>query len=1122
MDNPILYGYCSQRRQHYKHYNCWGATNQQRTAPITQSQSDIGDDSILEEPVLLLDVLKVIDDTASSDDEATEKPIAFDFSKYTYPERNLDKEIWLKPNPKALSSKKTVAEMLTVGSVSLNLATKGIIPVVVLPDPQARARLVKVPFGPMLDEVYQPYPTGELFKAAAIYDRYRLKRKTGHSEAWANNIWMANAIILRVVEKNGLPLEQEVVDGQSPIGEILRIRSSRKREGFEFHGSGGNPVVNGATPADANSKGATSSTGARDGATFETNQSVSNKLNLVMEQICERGTPIVVFAAGKVLPDNLANKKSQKDEQALLMGVYQVKWCAQEDPKTPSHIQAILEKYKPYYPDLSVSNLRFHLETPKKFRLLPLEMYSDRPGGYHHLVVDSRDNRKPVFEISEDSSYQNILSSMSSGRICSERSMFSDWVQDRGYLELIEQPYLAPGSTMDSVADTTLRPLQLIDDKEERVAKKMSHVAKRKQKFDDHFGILARCSIAAFVRMLEINVDEEGKIGQLIDMDPTYHKGPSALSNYTLHFGEAVAKERAPASSYLSLLGPELQKSPITHPIRSYDPKVMVLMYSNGGPDQRSSRHGLEWMEEHSRDAADLFFQCVLVKVVRVQVLLEWSLCKHPEATRCQLPVVSEIPSFVEYIEQVLRQTGASTANPVTQEQYEIHGNYGDIQMFRQFFNHLQKKLESWLSGMLVKLQQVENKGCTDTFGEANKLLTAFLNSESAIGEASTKQPFQSQHILMNYNEVVADFPFGEPECPVVGPGGKFGAQLLQADRFDVSNRNMVTTVMTGLLGKYKEQSPSDLTLMGLNITKGNTMVNVKINNRPLTVCDAEHGCCENYYIVERRPGCTKGISRVPKLAFTYCHPIPTCDYRLLQEAIDATAEFKTRVDAEKWEDFGSDDKVLLESGQPKTRDAADASSSSDDKVGVDPFEQSSSEKSSSEESTVDPDSDDDGGEVQGVPFEPPAVPVQMSSDTVSSSGDKSSSSDSSEDSSSSESSDVSSSEESSSDDESDVSGTGERSEVKVARDQLGFISRFCKQKIGGISTSFHTTSPFGIRSADDEVSSSRDMSSSDENTEHPAADPLSILLPTSSDEEKETGTEVDLASGNKRRRLNK
>ena len=214
-----------------------------------------------------------------------------------YPVRTWDKEIWLKPNPKALSSKKTVAEMLTSGPVSLDLAVKGIIPVVVLPDPQARAQLVKVTFGPMLDDEHQPYPVGHLFKASDIYNHYRLNRKTGHSEAWATNIWMANAIIIRVVEKNGLPIDSDVLNSQSPIGEILRIRAGQKREGFEFHGSGGNPVINGATPANANSKGATSSIGARDGASFETSQSVTNKLNLVMEQICERGSPCLLYTS---------------------------------------------------------------------------------------------------------------------------------------------------------------------------------------------------------------------------------------------------------------------------------------------------------------------------------------------------------------------------------------------------------------------------------------------------------------------------------------------------------------------------------------------------------------------------------------------------------------------------------------------------------------------------------------------------------------------------------------------------------------------------------------------------------------------------------------------------------
>jgi hypothetical protein len=67
----------------------------------------------------------------------------------------------------------------------------------------------------------------------------------------------------------------------------------------------------------------------------------------------------------------------------------------------------------------------------------------------------------------------------------------------------------------------------------------------------------------------------------------------------------------------------------------------------------------------------------------------------------------------------------------------------------------------------------------------------------------SLKSPFQCQHILMDYYEIVADFPFSTPQCPTVGFGGEFGTQLLQENSFNVSDSAMVETVMSELEEYY-------------------------------------------------------------------------------------------------------------------------------------------------------------------------------------------------------------------------------------------------------------------------------------------------------------------------------
>jgi hypothetical protein len=58
-------------------------------------------------------------------------------------------------NLKAIATKKTLAEMMTVGYVIKDLAGLGIIPVVTSPNPSQREQLIKIPFGPMLDNHFQ-------------------------------------------------------------------------------------------------------------------------------------------------------------------------------------------------------------------------------------------------------------------------------------------------------------------------------------------------------------------------------------------------------------------------------------------------------------------------------------------------------------------------------------------------------------------------------------------------------------------------------------------------------------------------------------------------------------------------------------------------------------------------------------------------------------------------------------------------------------------------------------------------------------------------------------------------------------------------------------------------------
>jgi hypothetical protein len=182
-------------------------------------------------------------------------------------------------------------------------------------------------------------------------------------------------------------------------------------------------------------------------------------------------------------------------------------------------------------------------------------------------------------------------------------------------------------------------------------------------------------------------------------------------------------------------------------------------------------------------------------------------------------------------------------------------------------------------------------------FYKANKKLTVFFEASGGLGDSTSKQPFHCQHILLDWNEIISGFPFGQPHVPIFGFGGIFGAQLLQEKTFLPSNHIMVMQVVNGLLRKYMDQKASHLRMLGLKrLVVGGTVV-VSINNRPLGTCEAEHGCCINFVVLERGTGGTKGLSAKPKLSSSFCHGIYGGGF-LIEESKEALDTFIEAVDS--------------------------------------------------------------------------------------------------------------------------------------------------------------------------------------------------------------------------------
>jgi hypothetical protein len=498
----------------------------------------------------LSECLTVVDGGGLPSAEKSTRPPP-DFGKYGYRTRTEDREKWLGPNPKAITSRKSLAGMMMTKHVTGLLAKEGLIPVIVSPDSKNKKSSVRTPFGPLLDANNKPVKPGTMFLATTIYSKFGLKKGKGFNDAWTPEISQCGCGIFRLAEKNGLPTDEPIPSGMSPLGELLRIVAFLLRIGFYFFGSGGVPVVNGFVSPSANSKAATDADGARNGATFETAQTVDNRCNYTMDQLCERGPPIPMFLAGKALPREYYDEslfEESEGEQVMYLGPYRTMQCAQEEPLEMEDINKIVSFYKPFYA-LESSMLRFHLEYRKKYKAVPVS-YTDRT--YKYIEIDTRDDRKPLFEVADSQSYLALLSTQATNCI-SEKQMIEDWILEQGHMELVDSPYLPPGT---SVADKTLvHPRPSAGTLRRPMGKRMAHQSKRKITFAQHWFILLKASVAAYARQLEVHIDVDRKIGPLIDSCPTIHTAGSELANYSHYFGVN------PPHEWLSHIGPEFQKA---------------------------------------------------------------------------------------------------------------------------------------------------------------------------------------------------------------------------------------------------------------------------------------------------------------------------------------------------------------------------------------------------------------------------------------------------------------------------------------------------------------------------------------------------------------------------------
>jgi hypothetical protein len=144
MKEPVFYGYS----QHYNSICCWGGNDPKQHCGGHGCVTNTGiiplsvvPEDREEDPVLLSDVFRA----KKTRERPTNKDLKFDFKAYQTKSRIVDVHMWPQPNTKATSSKKTLAEMMTLGYAMDGLSKVGNVQIVTSTNPIQKKEIVKVP-----------------------------------------------------------------------------------------------------------------------------------------------------------------------------------------------------------------------------------------------------------------------------------------------------------------------------------------------------------------------------------------------------------------------------------------------------------------------------------------------------------------------------------------------------------------------------------------------------------------------------------------------------------------------------------------------------------------------------------------------------------------------------------------------------------------------------------------------------------------------------------------------------------------------------------------------------------------------------------------------------------------
>jgi hypothetical protein len=277
---------------------------------------------------------------------------------------------------------------------------------------------------------------------------------------------------------------------------------------------------------------------------------------------------------------------------------------------------------------------------------------------------------------------------------------------------------------------------------------------------------------------------------------------------------------------------------------------------------------------------------------------MEWSVHVRGVGTN-ELPGTKDVPSFLEFVEQIIDSNSWSTMHNLLQTQYAINEGFLAFSSLKRLIIFLGENLVHWCNSIITAGTVITDNGdheAPDPFKENRTKLVDLLQQSGSITGQNKQLSFQCQHILMNCNELISGWPFGKPSQIVFAFGGDFGIRMLQKGAVVTGTKE---EWLSHIIRFVKSRSKWELEVAGLKLGSNNNLYH-QTNDREVVQVDVEHWCCLSFSHTERKPGGSRGFSQRSEIGFPHCHPVRTANFSL-GIAERGLLAFKLAVENKEW-----------------------------------------------------------------------------------------------------------------------------------------------------------------------------------------------------------------------------